>query len=982
MNRKGAPIVHRPFTPSMLPGFGPIAAALAIACSVAAVSRAAVIWRSDFETSNTTPVVHGQMADPDEEPDPDPNTPPEPDAVDNSGTGSAFGEADQLDSGALAFPLTPAYLYKKFGMAGVGSISASLDPSGAAGLTALYFADNHRAAINTELPSGNVSGLPYDLNVATTVEGYFNTAYTDVINYQTSVPVRLYSDMRTNQDGAIRFAVGLSNYQPPPTDGLLDYEGFNYAGSALVGQGDDGSPSGSVGWKSGSQWVATTAGETGAVPITLADPGPGLTFDGLTFAAPLTAPTAAGTKITYGSAASPGVAERLMKVPYDMGTEGKVLWVSCLMRKAWTGATPGGGSAIYLRFFDNLTPTPNLRLLVAINSGNPPRFSINVGAGTQSNTGTGTNTVQVLNGTTYFVVVKVVSHASPTADEGAMWAFEATGTQGGLAGNVIPATEAELLALPPVHRGATNARADGWVATGNTNAILDRLHVRCDANNQFGEIDEIRIGSTYQSVVDAAAPIATAPGPINVLGLIFVAPGTTVAYGNTPILANTWYHFAAVYDGTDPVAANHTVKAYLNGVEEVSASADLVNAGTAPIVIGNDRFQSEIDSRNWNGMIDHVRIYDKALTPAQMMINSAPHTDRLIWASNFETEMGQPVAHDQQPVTGIEIEPGDGRRGFVSSIDSAVPGYLGTGGYPVMPDLVRYVKYGQAGITAPPAELDPLGLAGEGAMYFPVERSASINTNIPSNTGNLADKLTFECLFNSWDPTLQTGTATLTRRLFSQRMNASDSRLAIGLHRSATGNPLTVFYTSANAHRAHGEATATVLHVFTDTVNVTPHQWHRAKLVWDGQTVRAYLDGQKRIEFVPYNDYNEITQLGVVGIAPPSVDSMVVGNHVPGTSQGYGFYGLIDAVELRDEALNCNFPFADADGDGDVDQLDFAAFQACITGPDGAITTGCECFDRGTPDGHIDGADLAAFIGCVSGPAISWTIQTTPGCAP
>ncbi|MEP0845003.1 MAG: LamG domain-containing protein [Phycisphaerae bacterium] len=944
--------------------------------------RAAVLWRSDFETLNKAPVTHGQVADPDNEPDPDPATPPEPDAVDNSlGTPApdddGFGEADQLDSASAPYPIAPAYLYKKYGMPGVGNISPTLDPFGAAGLTAFYFADNHRAAINTELPSGNVAGLPYNLNQATTVEGYFNTAYADVINYQTTVPVRLYGDMRSNQDGAIRFSVGLSNYQPPATEGLFDYEGFDYAGSTLVGGG------GGTGWKAGSQWVHTTSGETAAaVPATLADPGPGLNYDGILFTAPLVKPTAVGTKVSFGSSSGPGVAERLMKSSVDMGTEGKVMWVSFLTRKAWTGTTPGGGSAIFLRFFDNIY---NLRLLIAINSGNPPRFSLAVAGGAQSNTGTGTSTAQVINGTTYFVVVKLVCHAA-SSDEAAMWVFEPTGTQGGLDGNVIPATEAGLLALPPVHRGATNARADGWVANANSNAILDRLHIRCDQNNQQGEIDEIRIGSTYESVVDASAPISTVPNPINVLGLAYVnsAGSTLVQYGTTPILANTWYHFAAVYDGTDPAPANRTVKAYLNGALEVSANANLANTGTAPIVIGNDRFQSEIDSRNWNGMIDEIRVYDKVLTPAEMMINAPAHTDRLVWASSFETEKGQPVAHDQQPVTGLEIEPGDGRRGFISSIDTAVAGYLGTGGYAVTPDLMRYVKYGQAGVTAPPPEVDPLGLAGETAMYFPVERSASIETNIPSNSGNLANKVTFECIFNSWDPTLQTGTATLTRRLFSQRMSAGDSRLAFGLGRSATGNPLTVFYTSANAHRAHGEATATVLHVFTDTQDVAPHQWHRAKLVWDGATVRAYLDGVKRIEFVPYNDYNEVTQLGVVGMAAPSAHTLVVGNHVTSVNgtQAYGFYGLIDQAEIRDDAIVCNFPFADADGDGDVDQADFAAAQLCFSGDGQPLAAGCECFDRPTTDGDVDAFDLGEFAKCATAPNVSWSIAITPGCVP
>lgn len=67
-------------------------------------------------------------------------------------------------------------------------------------------------------------------------------------------------------------------------------------------------------------------------------------------------------------------------------------------------------------------------------------------------------------------------------------------------------------------------------------------------------------------------------------------------------------------------------------------------------------------------------------------------------------------------------------------------------------------------------------------------------------------------------------------------------------------------------------------------------------------------------------------------------------------------------------------PFADADQDGDVDQADFAALQACYTGP-GSFTlpAECACFDRPEslePDGDIDQADLFKFEDCASGPGI------------
>jgi hypothetical protein len=99
-----------------------------------------------------------------------------------------------------------------------------------------------------------------------------------------------------------------------------------------------------------------------------------------------------------------------------------------------------------------------------------------------------------------------------------------------------------------------------------------------------------------------------------------------------------------------------------------------------------------------------------------------------------------------------------------------------------------------------------------------------------------------------------------------------------------------------------------------------------------------------------------------------------------GDGQGGSGWGLVnvDDVELVKPAppvILCNTPFADTDGDGDVDQVDFAAFQACYTGEGGTVASGCGCFDRDHVNG-IDSADLTQFEQCATGPGI----QAGPGC--
>lgn len=86
----------------------------------------------------------------------------------------------------------------------------------------------------------------------------------------------------------------------------------------------------------------------------------------------------------------------------------------------------------------------------------------------------------------------------------------------------------------------------------------------------------------------------------------------------------------------------------------------------------------------------------------------------------------------------------------------------------------------------------------------------------------------------------------------------------------------------------------------------------------------------------------------------------------------------IGADELAFIPVPCHDPFADADGDGDVDQIDFAAFQRCYTGPNKpfAIAMGCGCFDRDGDD-DVDMDDLESFAACFSGPMI----PADPDCA-
>lgn len=98
-------------------------------------------------------------------------------------------------------------------------------------------------------------------------------------------------------------------------------------------------------------------------------------------------------------------------------------------------------------------------------------------------------------------------------------------------------------------------------------------------------------------------------------------------------------------------------------------------------------------------------------------------------------------------------------------------------------------------------------------------------------------------------------------------------------------------------------------------------------------------------------------------------------NQCPGHFQGAG-------TSCATKTCPCHPPFADFDEDGDVDHDDFGGFQKCVTGPNGGVPIGCECFNRDS-DTDVDEDDFAAFSACVTGPTVPFnTLSPPPGCTP
>ena len=79
-------------------------------------------------------------------------------------------------------------------------------------------------------------------------------------------------------------------------------------------------------------------------------------------------------------------------------------------------------------------------------------------------------------------------------------------------------------------------------------------------------------------------------------------------YGTAPLVAGVWTHLAATYDRT-------TIRFYVNGIQVATAAQTAaISTSNAVLTIGAD-FYGEY----FNGLIDEVRIYNRALTAAEIL---------------------------------------------------------------------------------------------------------------------------------------------------------------------------------------------------------------------------------------------------------------------------------------------------------------------------------------------------------------------------
>jgi hypothetical protein len=105
---------------------------------------------------------------------------------------------------------------------------------------------------------------------------------------------------------------------------------------------------------------------------------------------------------------------------------------------------------------------------------------------------------------------------------------------------------------------------------------------------------------------------------------------TTLIAGSGGLPEDTWVHAAAVYDGA-------TMELFLDGISVGSTpkSGSLsTNAGVGVWIGGNP---PDASSKPWDGLIDEVRIYDRALTAGEILALPPPGGAVGIFSDGFES---------------------------------------------------------------------------------------------------------------------------------------------------------------------------------------------------------------------------------------------------------------------------------------------------------------------------------------------------------
>ena len=149
--------------------------------------------------------------------------------------------------------------------------------------------------------------------------------------------------------------------------------------------------------------------------------------------------------------------------------------------------------------------------------------------------------------------------------------------------------------------------------------------------------------------LEATSPNAAIPDAGTIAGGSYAD-----AFGNAALPANTWSYLTETYDGS-------TLRLYVNGTQvAATAHTGAISTSTNPLQIGGD----SIYGQYFTGMIDEVRIYNRALTATQIQSDEAtpvavPTASGTLSAtaiSGSEIDLAWGASTGSHGVTGYQLE--------------------------------------------------------------------------------------------------------------------------------------------------------------------------------------------------------------------------------------------------------------------------------------------------------------------------------------
>ncbi|MEU1385856.1 MULTISPECIES: LamG-like jellyroll fold domain-containing protein [unclassified Nonomuraea] len=394
---------------------------------------------------------------------------------------------------------------------------------------------------------------------------------------------------------------------------------------------------------------------------------------------------------------------------------------------------------------------------------------------------------------------------------------------------------------------------------------------------------------------------------------IYTSSGANApAASNLPL--NTWSHVAATYDGS-------TLRMFVNGTQvATNPTVGNLRTGTSPLRIGGNSGSGEY----FSGLIDEVRVYNKALTAAQI-------------TTDMNTPVGQQGPPDTQPPTAPGSLAATGGQGSAQLTWTASTDNVAVTGYTVHRSATAgFTPSGanQVGSTASTSFTDS-GVAAGTYYYRVVAFDGSSNTGPPSNEASavVTQPPTVSGLVAAYGMNAGTGTAvadasgngnngtltaaTWTAGRYGQALSfdgtsswvtvadSSSLRLTNGMTLEAWVRPSsvtgwrTVLMKEFGADLAYaimgsgGSGPAAFIYTSSGAnapaaSNLPLNTWSHVAATYDGSTLRMFVNG------------TQVATNPTVGNLRTGTSPLRIGGN---SGSGDYFSGLIDEVRVYNKAL-------------------------------------------------------------------------------